>query len=489
MHRSILLALLFGLLGGLGHAPFGLWPVALAGFAGLIWVVARAARPGRVAWTGGAAYFGVTLHWIVEPFLVEPELHGWMAPFALILLAGGLALFWGLAGWLTKHMQGPRAVMFALALAGAEAVRGHIFTGFPWALPGYIWVDTPVRLSVTLVGSHGLTALTLLAASLPAAFAGSRARLAGASAAALALLGGLAVPGVLPPPPPAGDLGTVRLVQSSIEQKDKWDPDLIQGQFRDKLALTRGDGSVPDLVVWPESALAWPLDVAQPALEAIGAAGRAPFVTGLNRRQDGAWFNSLAVADASGSVTETFDKVHLVPFGEYIPFRLGFVRALAARDNFGYTPGALVHTVETPLGAALPLICYEGIFPGHVFRADTRADYLLLITNDAWFGTFAGPEQHFDQARFRAAEHGLSLVRVANRGVTAVIGPRGDVAPGARLEPDRPATLDAAVPRSPGVTLYARTGDAPVFALLLLAVLGALVLGARNRVAKPAGLE
>ena len=486
--KPVLLAALAGLAAGLGHAPFGLWPVSFLGFVALFWLVSRAARPFATGWAGGAGYFALTLHWIVEPFLVDIETHGWMAPFALVLLAGGLALFWGAAGWLAARMAGPRALAFAVALTAAEVVRGHVFTGFPWALPGYIWVDTPLRLAVAFTGSYGLTLLTLVAAALAVAIP----RPVPGALAAAALLGLAALPGTLFAPSGeslAAPLGTVRLLQPNIPQAEKWDPDRVQENFRAKLDLTRGpDGDpAPDLVVWPEAAVVWPLDVAAPALERVSAAaGDVPFITGLNRREGETWHNSLAVVGPGGEVRETFDKVHLVPFGEYIPFRIGFIRQLAGTASNGFTPGEAVRLVDTPLGAALPLICYEGIFPGHLFRAGVRPDYLLLLTNDAWFGTFAGPSQHFDQARFRAAEHGLPLVRAANRGVSTVIDPWGNTA--GVLSADRAASGDFAVPRGLPATLYARTGDWPVFALLVAALLGALGLGARNRIAKPAGL-
>ncbi|MDJ1007552.1 MAG: apolipoprotein N-acyltransferase [Paracoccaceae bacterium] len=488
--KALALAVLSGLAAGLGHAPFGLWPVALAGFAGLIFLIARSERPGRLAWAGGAAYFGLTLHWIVEPFLVDVETHGWMAPFALLLMAGGLALFWGLAGWTAKHMAGPRALTFAVALAAAEVVRGHIFTGFPWALPGYIWVDTPLRLVASVTGSYGLTALTLIAAALPAALP----RLWPGALAGAVLLGGLVLGAQIGPgrlPSGVERLGTVRLIQPNIPQTEKWDRARIPENFETKLDLTRGSGDAdpPDLVVWPEAAVVTPLDVAGPALEAIGAAGGVPFITGINRRDGGDWFNSLVVAGPDGRVRETFDKVHLVPFGEYIPFRLGVLRAMAGTTSNGFSAGAEVRLIDTPLGRALPLICYEGIFPGHLFRAGERPDYIVILTNDAWFGTFAGPRQHLDIARFRAVEHGLPVVRVANKGVSTVIGPLGRTRPEEALRADIAGARDMLVIAMPGVPLYARTGDSPVFVLLLIGLVTGLVLHWRNPIAQTSGLE
>ena len=470
---------------GLGHAPFSLWPVALLGFAALFHLISSVPHPGRLAWAAGVGYFGLTLHWIVEPFLVDIETHGWMAPFALIFLAGGLALFWAGAGWLAKYMAGPRALGFAVALAGAEMLRGHIFTGFPWALPGYVWADTPVRASASVFGAYGLTFLTLAALSLPFAL---KNRLGGvvSSFGALCVV---ALPGLVQgmgeaDGPTAPSIGSVRILQPNIPQSAKWDREKIVSNFEAKIALTRdGAGAAADMVVWPESAVVYPLDVAGPVLEKIGAAAGTPFITGINRRQDGLWFNSMVVAGPGGEVRETYDKVHLVPFGEYIPFGIPFLRQLAGTASNGFTAGEDVRLIETPLGRALPMICYEGIFPGHAFRAGERADYILILTNDAWFGTFAGPRQHLDIARFRAAEQGLPVVRVANRGISTVIDNRGGIDPDRSLSAGDRGARDVIVGPPLAPTVYSRMGDTPLAVLIILTISGAMVLRRRNRVA------
>ena len=185
---------------------------------------------------------------------------------------------------------------------------------------------------------------------------------------------------------------------------------------------------------------------------------------GINRRDDEDWFNAMVQVGPGGLVGEVYDKVHLVPFGEYIPFRLGVLRAMAATSSNGFSSGEQVRLLQTPLGRALPLICYEGIFPGLVFRTGERADYILLITNDAWFGTFAGPFQHFDQARFRAAEHGLPVVRAANAGLTSVIDRFGNVESTLGLGE---AGYSAHTVRTGPPTLYARMGDLPLIIILI----------------------
>ena len=487
-------AVLAGAAAALGHAPFGLWPIALLGFAFLINTVARAEKPALIGWAGGVGYFAVALHWIVEPFLVDAARHGWMAPFALILMAGGLALFWAVAGWLSRilaHRSAARALAFAVFLAAMEMLRGHVFTGFPWALPAYIWADTPLRAATAWTGSYGLSLITLLALSLPTAL-GRKLGTIGA-VVAFALLAGagyLRMDGV------ADDrisLGKVRLVQPNVPQTEKWDPAKVPGHIDRLLNLTRGDDAVPgddiDLVVWPEVAVAYRLEQAGPVLRAASqaaaeGAGQAKVILGINRSDGENWYNSMAVLGTDGAVEETYDKVHLVPFGEYIPFRLKFIQAMAATSGFGFSAGDAVRLVETPLGRALPLICYEGIFPGHVFRAGERPDYLLQITNDAWFGEFSGPFQHLDQARFRAAEQGLPLVRAANTGVSTVIDPYGRSSASVEIALGTQGFGDVAVWSRPGTALYARFGDFPTIVGILLILCVLLILERRNAIAK-----
>lgn len=491
MKAGPIIALFGGAAAALGHAPFDLWYVAFPGFALAVHAVAGAAtgvQGFRRAWLAGAAYFAITLQWIVEPFLVDAATHGWMAPFALILMAGGLALFWGAAGWVAARLAdtpGRRAVIFAVALTGAEMLRGHVFTGFPWALPAYIWAETPVRAAVAYTGSYGLTLLVLLAAALPS-LGLSRWLRAGLTGFALAALFALGLYRIDHADSSARSLGTVGIVGSAVAQADKWNPDLVPEHLGAFLQRTEALAEeTPDLVVWPEAAVVYPLDRAGPVLEAAaGAARGTPLITGINRRADGEWYNSLVMIGPGGAVAETYDKVHLVPFGEYIPFRLSILRALAATRSNGYAAGAAVHLIDTPLGRALPLICYEGIFPGQIFKADARPEVMLLITNDGWFGTFAGPQQHFDQARFRAAEQGVPVVRAANSGISGVIDAVGGFDGEKML--NGPSAIAREVITLDAPTLYSRTGDGPLIAGLLLLLGGFAVARRRETVAKAA---
>jgi apolipoprotein N-acyltransferase len=472
------MALALGLLVATGHAPLGLWWLALLALAALTALVA-AARDARAAaaraFCGGLGHFALALSWIVEPFLVDAPRHGWMAPFALVLMAGGLALFWACAGALS-HRGRPPALMFALALTAMEYLRGHVLTGFPWAIPGQIWTDTPVAQGAALAGADGLTLLTALVAGLAAL-----GRMAGLRAAVI-LLGlawgaGLGRLGQAEPPDTAV---TLRLVQPNTPQDMKWDQDLARSLFDRLLSMTAapGPGPVPDMVIWPETAVPYLLDAAPGAVDEISRAGGSGLVAFGIQRSDGdlRYFNSLAVYDGAGRQRALYDKYHLVPFGEYVPLgefmndAFGLT-AFAATQGFGYAPGPGPRLLDLGprLGRVLPLICYEAVFPGIPRAVPGRAAWMLQVTNDAWFGTLSGPFQHLAQARLRAIEQGLPLIRVANTGVSAVIDAKGR--PRASLPLGTGGTLDHALPAALPPTPFARWGDWPL--LLLLAGLGA----------------
>ena len=494
------LAAVAGAIAALGHAPFGLWPLSLLGFAALSYIVATSTSI-RLAtltgWVGGIGYFVVTLHWIVEPFLVDVTRHGWLAPLALFLTTAGMALFWGLAGAVSARIGRNRAIGWAIALTAGEMLRAHVFTGFPWALPGYIWAETPVRETAALWGPFGLTLITLVLTALIADAANSAARIRWIKVT-LTGLGFLALFAYAPlrAPDQVSSDQVVRMVQPNAPQDEKWHPDKAHIFVERQIEFTEAPDTLtrsPDLIIWPETAIPYRLDRAGPVLAQIAAvAGGVPVITGINRSEAGRNHNTLISVGANGQPTDTYDKVHLVPFGEFIPFgqaaRALGLGSLAARDGYGFSPGRAVRLISTPLGRALPLICYEAIFPGHGRALTDRPDYLLQITNDAWFGTFSGPYQHLDQARFRAVEQGLPLVRVANTGISAIVDPRGVVLE--TLPLGVAGYLDAVLPgRLVRPTIYAKTGDWPTILALIAALTALLLLRRRNTIALGQGTE
>jgi apolipoprotein N-acyltransferase len=479
------LAVLAGLALALGQEPFDLWPVALLGLAAGLHLVLRQARPGAAAWAAfcfGLGHFGLTMDWIVQPFLVDAATDGWMAPSALVLMASGMAGIWALAAGVAA-LAPRRGLALVTALAAVELARGYVLTGFPWAEPGQVLTATPLGQLAALIGPSGVTAFALAAAGL---IASARPVQAGLGLALLAA--GWTWGAVQLAAPPAAPKGAVlRLVQPNAAQDVKWDPDHAATFFDRLISETAAPVAAgqpqPDLVIWPETALPYVVEREPEIVQIItGAANGAMVAVGRQRIVGSQGWNTLTVYDPTGTALASYDKHHLVPFGEYIPlgdlaYDLFGLRAFAAQTGHAYTagPGPQVLALGPLLGQVLPLICYEAVFPQDVRGAPSRPDWILQVTNDAWFGTYSGPFQHAAQARLRAIESGLPLVRVANTGVTEVIDARGRVL--ASLPFGTVGHLDAALPGALPPTPYWRWGEVPL--LVWLAGCAALVLRRR----------
>lgn len=480
-----LAALGLGAVFALGQPPFDLWWLAFAALVG-VFALTRfadtARNAGLIGWLFGSGYFAVSLHWILEPFQVDAAATGWMAPFALVGLAAGLAFFWALAFWIGRKLA-PGAFAIALTWATAELARAYVLTGFPWGLVGYVWSTTPIVQWHSIVGPHGLTLITLILAASMAQTVTHRAwPKAALTTASLAVLwiGGTAL---TPPESDMENRPTVRLIQPNAPQHQKWDPTHIPIFFNRQVDFT-AQLPKPDLIVWPETAVPNLLQNADPALEIIAkAAAGTPVVLGIQRADQGRYYNSLVTLDETGITDQLYDKHHLVPFGEYMPAAAYFARfnilGLAARAEAGYSAGpgpALIDFGD--LGTALPLICYEAVFPQDVNGAPQRPDMLLHITNDAWFGTRAGPQQHLQQARLRAIEQRLPLVRSANTGISAMIDPAGRIT--ASLPLGRAGFTDAVLPAPLPPSIYSRTKDWLAVAALILSLAALLMVKQRE---------
>jgi len=493
----------------LGQAPLQLWVVALIGLVIALRIMAGQTRSAAI-WTGfalGAGYGVAAMCWIVEPFFVEAKTYGWMSPFAVIGIGAGMGAFWafgiGLGHWLGGAHRLARAAGMALGLLLAEVARTYLFTGLPWALLGHSFVDTPIAQIAALIGPLGLSAL-LLGLAFLGTFTARRARsigaLAGAAIFACAWAWGAAR--LAEPMPERAAPATVRLVQPNAPQALKWQEGYARMFFDRHLALSAlplgegareitppisnapilAEGARPDLVIWPETAVPFWLDQAGAGLEMIAEASGTMTALGIQRAEGTAYFNSLAVLDPQGQVVDVYDKFHLVPFGEYIPYgdalaRFG-ISAFAAREGHGYSAGSGAQVLDLgALGTVQPLICYEAVFPQDLRAAPIRPDWLMQVTNDAWFGALIGPQQHLAQARLRAIEQGLPMLRAANTGISAVIDARGQIL--ASLGMDRAGVIDAALPAALPPTPYAGWGDWPVGAALV-ALIG-LLLAVRRR--------
>lgn len=466
--------ILLGMAAGLGQAPFDLPLTSLIAFAavfGLLSTVETAKQAGKLGWLFALGYFCLTLQWLVSPFLVEPEKHAWMAPFAVFFLAGGLALFWS-AAFAVSQRLGNASLLMLLPLA--ELGRAYLFTGFPWGMPSYGLVNTWFGQAASWIGPHGLNILFLIIAFavFKAVMTSSRAQII---AVLVSILGLAALWPLSEVPEPLGKpVGTIRLVQPNAPQHEKWDPLMMPVFFDRALEFTSAEGS-PDLIIWPETSLPASLPNADWALEEMReAAEGTPIVFGTNRFDGYLIYNAAVFMDAEGQLTQTYDKHHLVPFGEYVPFgdmlaRFG-IHGLAASEGRGFSAGRGAELMDLgPLGTALPLICYEAVFPQDVIAARDRPAFLMQITNDAWFGAFSGPHQHLAQARMRAIEQGLPMVRAANTGISALIDEKGRVLNALPL--NEAGFIDVSLPRPKPATLYSHTGDLPVALLLTLGLL------------------
>ncbi|MFM1958561.1 MAG: apolipoprotein N-acyltransferase [Pseudomonadota bacterium] len=505
---AALAALAGGLLAALAFPPIGFLP-GLAGFALVLWSLSRPApHPVRAAalrgGLAGLGYFAVSVSWIVEPFLVDERTYGWMAPFALVLMAGGLSLFWAAAGaaWRRFGARGlPGLLTFAACLSGAEWLRGHVLTGFPWNLPGEAWpAGSPLSQGAALVGAYGLTWATLVLCASPAWILGPGDQVRRAARAAAVAIAFLALHAwgqawiAAAPAAPSGPL--VRIVQADIDQKTKWRPENLEGIFRTYLDLTaRPSATPPALVIWPEGALPAVInDLLAPgspwraALAQALAPGQV-LAMGANRVEldpgDAlAYHNSLIFLEGTGqdlALAGVYDKHRLVPFGEFMPLgdlagRIGLRSLVHMPEDF--TAGPPPAPLSIPgLPAVQPMICYEALFPGFTrvaaIRGGSRPDWILNVSNDAWFGRASGPWQHLNIARYRAIEEGLPIVRSTPTGVSAVIDSSGrTVGPVLGLGASGVIDLPLPPPRPP--TPYARLGDLP---FLLLLVLSAALAG------------
>ncbi|MEE9387417.1 MAG: apolipoprotein N-acyltransferase [Paracoccaceae bacterium] len=476
----------------LGQAPYSLiWlsfpAICVAAYLGVgIVLPRRAAIQGFLV---GIGFSVVTFNWIVEPFLVDIKTHGWLAPFALILMSAGIGAFWSGAFWATAKMASAGSFARVLAVpifwTGAEMLRSYVLTGFPWGLTSYIWIDTPVYQIASVLGPHGMTLATVMLASLLVMSLKRSAYgqfVVGVFILLMAWAGGAVMLGQdASQADYQGPL--VRLIQPNASQEQKWDPEMMPIFYNRQLMLTAQESETPiELVIWPEVAVPYLLsDPNSPLWEISGAANDVPVIIGAQRFVDGQAFNSLALLGPKGAVLQVYDKQHLVPFGEYLPGdallnRLG-LRALAAQFGTGYSAGSGPNILNVAgLGNFLPLICYEAIFPHELRQVDQRPDWMLMITNDAWFGNFVGPFQHLAQARARAIETGLPMVRAANTGVSAVIDARGRVT--GSLPLGVAGHLDVRLPETLKATLYWRLGDK--LALIMLFVLALITIVVRR---------
>ena len=484
-----------------GLATLSLPPVdfllaLILGMTGFVWLLDGVRDRRRacfaLGWWFGFGYFAFGLYWIGNALLVFGEKHAWMLPIATVGLPGFLALFTAVAALVAGFAQGRIALIFAVvaSFSAADWLRGHVLTGLPWNLFGHAWSGPDALLqSASIYGIYGLGLWALLSAALPAGLSGGgfRGRLAcGIAAATLIFLHiGYGSFRLSTAASPVTDVG-FRLVQANIPQREKW---ALRYRARNILAyyqLSREDR--PEWVrhvIWPEMAATLYLAEDTQARQVL--AGAVPqgglLLTGAPRREAGIQVshNSILALDEAGEIVGHYDKAHLVPFGEYIPFASWLQIEKITDGVIGYRPGPGVQTVRLPgLPAMSLLVCYEVIFPGAAVDRNDRPAAIINLTNDAWYGISAGPHQHFANARVRAVEEGVPLVRSAYTGISGAVDSYGRIL--GTIPLNKKGYFDFRLPEPLVVPpVYARFGDILFAAFLCVCSLVAIAVSWMNR--------
>ncbi|MCI0599339.1 MAG: apolipoprotein N-acyltransferase [Beijerinckiaceae bacterium] len=508
--RRRLIGLVSGATGALAMAPFDVIPALLVPMTAAVWLIDGSAetRPKRsgwrlrlglplaawrafaAGWFWGFGYFVASLWWLGAAFLVDAGEFAWALPLGVAGLPAVLALFPGFGFLVARLLWSPgwgRIFALTAGLSLAEWLRGHLFTGFPWNVFGMALGGNLLTAQLaSVIGLYGLTAAAIPIFAAPAVLGDKRAAKGAARRfplpvmAALLAVAAICAFGAIrlsePVPKPVEGV-RLRIMQPNLAQDEKFRPENQVQILTHYLTLSaRGNGKTRSglqgitVLIWPESAFPFILSRADWALQWIGmvlprdtvlvtgAAREAAEAPGPGRLKH---FNAIQAVASGGHILDSYDKLHLVPFGEYLPFQPVFDR-LGLRQFVhipgGFEAGAGPRLLVVPgLPAVAPLICYEAIFPGEAVTSRAsgeRPGVLLNVTNDGWFGTTPGPYQHFAQARLRAIEEGLPMIRAANTGISAVIDPYGRVI--AELPLGREGVLDSNLPKAIAPPVFAR---------------------------------
>ena len=501
--RRALIAFFAGIAAALALAPVYALPLMAVGFSILILLIDGAhasPRPRKSAfaagWFFGFGYFLASIYWMAFSFFVQADQFAWMAPFAVMGMPAFLALFTGGACYAAVKFWRPgwpRIFLFAAIWTLFEYARGHVLTGLPWNLTGQALAGTAIGAqSAAWYGAYGLSLVATLLAAFPAAGLNAEQSTRGAFSGFVAMTLGAALlfaVGALrlaTPTPAADGENYLRIVQPNIPQREKIDPNMWARNFERQLALSKGPApkNARLFIVWPENGAPL-LSEANTALRVLseelpaesvllaGAIRRARDDDGIER-----YYNSIAIVPETPSgrqVIGHYDKHHLVPFGEYLPLyallRAVGLAQLTPYGDAGFSAGKGPVVLNAGGPSFAPLICYEVIFPGEIYPKGERPEWLLTVTNDAWFGDTSGPRQHLDMARLRAIEAGLPMARSANTGISAVIDAKGRMLARAPLYEE--GRLEAALPAALPGTLYDRLGDWLYLAMVICCLIPA----------------
>lgn len=459
--NRVLIALIAGAIGALALPPVGFFASLFVSFTLLVWLIdgttgspdggllSRSFKAFLLGWLFGLGYFVAGLWWLGNALLLEADEFAWALPLAILGLPAFLALFYGLAVMVANSLWSDgwgRVAALSASFGLVEWLRSFVATGFPWNAVGYGIMPVPLMMQTSnLIGIFGMSMLAVFVFSSPALFGTRRGTVPGLSVAILLLVGHVLYGfyRLHQPLPEIADTTMVRIVQPGIDQSRKMlNADRVE-IFQEHLrlsALPPAPGKKrPDIIVWPETSVPFILTQNPDALEEIAKTledGQI-LLTGAVRLEDAGaghaprYYNSVYAVDGQGQIIGATDKVHLVPFGEYVPFedvlrRFGIENVVSLPG--GFSPALSRTPITLPSGKTLySFICYEIIFPDEVPKDIASAEAILNVTNDGWFGDTPGPYQHFQQARVRAIETGLPVIRAANTGISAMIDPFGRI--------------------------------------------------------------
>ena len=522
--KALALSFLAGLISALGFQPVGLWPLTIFAFAALLWLVADAPRLRSAlarGWWFGLGQFVLGLNWIATAFTYQAAMPPWLGWLAVVLLslflavypaaAAGLAWRWSLPlpfrgeGKSYKPRSSGRnrlafVLLFAAAWIVTEWLRATLFTGFAWNPAGVALLDSGLAAPAIWIGTYGVSGLVLLFAGLFYIGLAGRGDRRTAALLALAVIASAGAAWLFSPAPSAGSGPMARIVQPNIGQEQKWSPEFAARNMARLGELSRAPGrAVPRLLIWPEAAITEPLQderrlldyqhgvlATRREVQSLLAPGDTLLTGGITvQSRDGLNAtgapNSVFAMTPDGRVHGRYDKAHLVPYGEYLPMRpllsaIGLSRL--APGDLDFDPGPGPRTLEIPgIGPVGFQLCYEIIFSGEVVDPFRRPAFIFNPSNDAWFGAW-GPPQHLAQARLRALEEGVPVVRATPTGISAIVDARGRLL--RAIPHGEMGVIDARLPLAAPPTLFSRLGNWAPFAFALLLIVLAVLIKRRS---------
>ena len=477
----------------LGQMPFDLPFISVLTFVILGWLWQKyKPSPGRAAIWGfglGLGYFAPTLSWIIHPFMIKPGETGWIAPFAFVTLVVILAFLFLSAFYLASSFGSQvgsfkRLILLWVFLTFTEIIRSSFLLSFPWPLISAIWINTPISQSLSIFGPYWLSSITIFAGLIISRPIGGTIF----GIVIFAILFGFGYSRLSEPAEQEAEVVTLKIIQPNIRQAEKWLPEKQLEFFTRQINLSKKMPEA-DIVIWPETAVAFSIENNTIFVKRIVDSGKLNVILGARRfeKDNYSLFNSAYFLSAKGDVVAIYDKNRLVPFGEYVPFAKLFSKlgifGLASNGITGFTEGKTKKTIALKnLPPVLTLICYEAIFTSDVDSGNNSAKWILQLTNDAWFGTFNGPQQHLALARMRAIEQGIPLIRAANTGISAIIDSYGRLV--SKLPMNRSGVLDGNLPEAKSDTIYSHFGavflNIILVFLLLLTICWVIIMSRRS---------